>query len=89
MLAKFTKMYAEETRTDSAICCFEKAQKGIFDYFKSYISICPETEWGENKKLDEEILSLIHKIKIKDEEFLKFKVEDAFFNRMTDMSSLV
>ena len=35
------------------------------------------------------ILSLIHKIKIKDEEFLKFKVEDAFFNRMTDMLSLV
>lgn len=82
-------LYAEETRTDSAICCFAKAQKGIFDYFKSYISICSEKEWVENKKLDEEILSLIHKIKIKDEEFLKFKVEDAFFNRMTDMLSLV
>lgn len=82
-------LYAEETRNDSAIRCFEKAQKGIFDYFKSYISICPETEWIENKILDEKILSLIHKIKIKDEEFLEFKVEDAFFNRMTDMSSLV
>jgi hypothetical protein len=43
----------------------------------------------ENKKLDEEILSLIHKVKVKEEEFLEFKVEDVFFNRMTDMSSLV
>lgn len=82
-------LYAEETRSDSAIRCFERAQNGIFDYFKSYISLCPEKEWAENKKLDEKILSLIHRMNIKDEEFLKFKVEDAFFNRMTDMSSLV
>jgi hypothetical protein len=82
-------LYAHETRTDKAIHCFEKVQEGIFDYFKFYISICPEKELIENKKLDEEILSLIHKIKVKEEEFLEFKVEDVFFNRMTDMSSLV
>ena len=82
-------IYAEETRTDSAIHCFENIQKGIFEYFKLFIGICPETEWVENKKLDEEILSLIHKIKFKDKEFLEFKVEDTFFNRMTDMSSLL
>lgn len=82
-------LYTQETRTDKAIHCFEKVQEGIFDYFKFYISICPEKELIENKKLDEEILSLIHKVKVKDEEFLEFKVEDVFFNRMTDMSSLV
>ena len=44
---------------------------------------------SENKKLDEVLLSLIHKISIEDETFLKLKVEDAFFNRMTEMPSLI
>lgn len=35
------------------------------------------------------LLSLIHKISIEDETFLKLKVEDAFFNRMTEMPSLI
>ena len=82
-------VYAEETRTSGEIECFEHVQEGILDYFKSYINICPETERIENKNLDEIILSLIHKISVKDEEFLGFKVEDVFFNRMTDMTSLI
>ena len=82
-------VYAEETRSLSDIECFQKAQDGILDYFKIYTKICPNRCLTENKKLDEVLLSLIHKISIEDETFLKLKVEDAFFNRMTEMPSLI
>ena len=82
-------VYAEETRSLSDIECFQKAQDGILDYFKMYTKICPNRCLTENKKLDEVLLSLIHKISIEDETFLKLKVEDAFFNRMTEMPSLI
>ena len=82
-------VYVEETRSLSDIECFQKAQSGILDYFKIYTKICPNRCLTENKKLDEVLLSLIHKISIEDETFLKLKVEDAFFNRMTEMPSLI
>lgn len=82
-------VYTKETRSKTDIECFQKAQRGILDYFRTYLRICPDSQLIENKKLDEELLSLIHKIYIKDEVFLKLKVEDAFFNRMTDMPSLI
>ena len=82
-------VYVEETRSLSDIECFQKAQSGILDYFKIYTKICPNRCLTENEKLDEVLLSLIHKISIEDETFLKLKVEDAFFNRMTEMPSLI
>lgn len=81
--------YAEETRSEADILCFQKAQEGIESYFSTYLSICPKQMRIENKKLDEIFLKMIHLVDITDEAFLKLRVEDIFFNRMTDMPNLV
>ena len=82
-------VYAEETRSKADIECFQKAQNGILDYFKTYLKICPDSQLIENKKLDEVLLALIHRVSIEDKTFLNLKVEDSFFNRMTEMPSLI
>ena len=82
-------VYSVETRAEKDILCFGLVQEGIFDYFKTYISLCPETERGVNKKLDEVFLRLIHKVKIRDNIFQGLVVEDPFFNRMTKISDLI
>lgn len=82
-------VFADETRSKKDILCFEKAQEGIFDYFRTYIRLCPEAERTENKKLDEVFLELIHKIKITDSDFLNLVVEDSFFNRMTKIADVI
>lgn len=81
--------YAQETRKDKDIVCFLKAQEGIFNYFKTYLKICPGSEMKADKKLDELFLMLIHGITILDKNFEELKVEDPFFNRMTDVSDLI
>ena len=81
--------YATETRSKTDIACFLKAGSGILDYFKEYLKICPAGLIQMDKKLDEAILSLIHKITISDPDFLNLKVEDPFFNRMTDITDLI
>lgn len=82
-------VYSVETRAEKDILCFGLVQEGIVDYFKTYIGLCPETERGVNKKLDEVFLRLIHKVKIQDEIFRGLVVEDPFFNRMTKISDLI
>lgn len=82
-------VFADETRSERDMQCFGKAQKGIFDYFKTYIRLCPEAERTENKKLDEVFLELIHKIQITDPDFLNLVVEDSFFNRMTKIADVI
>lgn len=82
-------VFAEETRTDQDIRCFEQAQRGITAYFEEYLAILPDTARIENKKLDEKLLSLVNKIMIKDEDFLALKVEDPFFGRMTDIKDVI
>ena len=84
-----TPVYAEETRNEKDIQCFQSAQEGIFDYFTAYLSLCPNLTGGVNKKLDEQFLALIHNLSILDKDFLNLKVEDPFFNRMTDMTDLL
>ncbi len=82
-------VFAEETRTDQDIRCFEQAQRGITAYFEEYLAILPETARIENKKLDEKLLSLVNKIMLKDENFLALTVEDPFFGRMTDIKDVI
>lgn len=82
-------VYAEETRKESDIRCFQDAQEGIRGYFREYLSLCPISERKMNKRLDEIFLTLIHGIEIRDPDFLNLKVEDPFFNRMTDMADLL
>lgn len=80
--------YAEETRLEKDIQCFLEAQKGIRDYFETYLRICQKPD-GIDKKLDEKFLEMIHNVLILDQNFLSLTVEDPFFNRMTDMTDLV
>ena len=82
-------VFAKETRTDKDIACFMRAQNGIIEYVKKYISICPVSESSINKKLDEIFLTLVHNVEIRDKDFLSLTVEDPFFNRMTDITDVL
>lgn len=82
-------VFADETRSKKDIQCFERAQEGILLYFREYLSILPKAARLRNKKLDELFLSLINKVQIKDMNFLKLKIEDPFFGRMTDMKDVI
>jgi len=82
-------VFAAEMRRESDIKCFERVQQGIFAYFEDYTEILPEEAREGNKKLDEIFLSLIHKIRIRDEDFLALTVEDPFFGRTTGIKDLV
>lgn len=81
--------YAQETRKEEDIRCVQAAQDGVFDYFKTYLKLCSKAEMNVDKKLDEILLSLIHGIEILDKYFRGLKVEDPFFNRMTDVADLI
>lgn len=81
--------YAQESRSEANIACIQSVQRGIIDYFRTYIRICPEKEREIDKKLDEALLSLIHHVLVSEKEFLNLKVEDPFFNRTTDMGELI
>ena len=82
-------VFAKETRTDKDIACFMRAQDGIIEYVKKYISICPVSESSINKKLDEIFLTLVHNVEIRDKDFLSLTVEDPFFNRITDITDVL
>lgn len=82
-------IFAKETRSDKDIACFIRAQDGIIEYVKKYMSICPGNELVINKKLDEIMLALIHNVEIKDKDFLELSVEDPFFHRMTDIRDIL
>ncbi len=82
-------IFAVETRSEQDLRCFKRAQNGIKEYFKEYISILPESARKENKKLDEKLLAFVNKVQILDEDFLALKVEDLFFGRMTDIKDII
>ncbi len=81
--------YAKETRKNADIKYVEEIQKGIIEYFKTYIQLCPKPLMKTDKKLDEEFLDFIHRITILDQDFWHLKAEDPFFNRTTDISDLI
>ncbi len=82
-------VYGQETRKESDIRCFQEAQEGIRGYFREYLRLCPISERKVNKRLDEMFLTLIHGMELGDQDFLNLKVEDPFFNRMTDMADML
>ncbi len=87
--SKGQPVYGKETRSEKDIACFMRAQEGILEYVDTYLSICPESERRINKKLDEIILMLIHKVEILDRDFLDLTVEEPFFNRMTAITDVL
>lgn len=84
-----TVHYAQETRNKGDIQCFLAAQEGIWEFFTTYQKICPQKAIKINKNADEMLLTLIHGIRILDLDFLSLKVEDPFFNRVTDIKDLI
>lgn len=82
-------IYEKETRGESDIRCFQEAQEGIREYFREYLKLCPISVRRIDKKLDEVFLTMIHRMEVRDDDFLALKVEDPFFNRMTDMMDML
>lgn len=82
-------VYAKESRSKKDIECIMRAQEGILDYTRKFLRICPGMEIKINKGLDEAFLTLIHNAELLDRDFLSLKVEDPFFNRMTDITDVL
>ena len=82
-------VYANETRSEKDISCFMRAQDGIAEFFKDYISILPDSLRSCNRKLDEKMLALLGHVRIDDEDFNSLTVEDPFFGRMTDIRDVI
>lgn len=82
-------IYAEETRTPENLKCIARAQSGLEAYAERYVEILPRVEWTTNKKLSEVFLKLIGRVDILDGEFCHLRVEDPFFNRMTDVMDIL
>jgi len=82
-------VYGEETRKKEDIRCILDVQEGIYEYFRTYLKLCPKEERETDKQEDEIFLSLIHKICILDQDFLNLTVEDPFFNRRTAVTDLI
>lgn len=81
--------YAKETRSKENLVCVERVQKGICSFARELISLCPSQSLTINKKLDEAMLNLIHYLDIQATSFNKLIVEDPFFNRMTNISTVI
>lgn len=86
---KGNPVYERESRSSGDIRCFQEAQEGIREYFREYLKLCPISARRTNKRLNEIFLSMIHKVEITDNDFLNLKVEDPFFNRVTDMTDIL
>lgn len=82
-------VYEQESRSPEDIRCFQEAQEGIRGYFREYLKLCPISARKTNKRLNEIFLSMIHRVEIADNDFLNLKVEDPFFNRMSDMMDML
>lgn len=87
--AEGNPVFAKESRSDKDISCIMRAQGGIIEYVKKFMSICPENERDINKKLDEILLTLVRNVEIRDKDFLSLTAEDPFFNRMTDITDVL
>lgn len=82
-------MFAGETRSMADIEVLKRTQKGIIEYFRDYISIVPKNNRIVNKVLDEKLLDMVNKVQILNDNFLRIKVEDPFFGRMTDIKDVI
>lgn len=82
-------VFAKETRSREDLECILEEQRGIFEYFETFLRLCTDVSYVENKKLDELLLGLFHKLDVTDEKFLNLKVEDPFFNRNTEIADLL
>lgn len=81
--------YMEETRTQEDLICVGMLQRGILEYFATYIKLCQGIEFSQNQKLTGTFLEMIHKISIQNRSFLKMKLDDPFLKRTMSMADLL
>lgn len=84
-----TPIYAKECRETEELEYIKTIHNGILDYFVQYIKLCPINLHIENKKLTCDILKLINKIQVDENMFMKLRLEDNFYNRITEMKELL
>ena len=82
-------IYAQETRKKEDIECFMNVQQGIWEYVRDYLAICPDYRRIINKSLDESLLKLLHCFKLNNPRFTELKIEDPFFNRVTNIQDVI
>lgn len=82
-------VFAKENRSKEDLECVLEEQRGIVNYFVTFMNLCPDVSNVENKRLDELMLGLLHKLDVVEKDFLNLKVEDPFFNRNTEMTDLI
>ena len=86
---KGSPVYASENRTQNVLQCLLRLQKGIEGYFQKFLEICPKGKYEVNKKQDELFFKMIYHLQINNLNFKEFQMEDAFFNRMTNITDLL
>lgn len=82
-------VYAEETRSGRDISCIRRVHDGVAAYFREYTQLVGTHADIGGYGADGKILALIRKINIGGSDFSKLKVDDPFFNRQTDIKSLL
>ncbi len=80
-------VYLEETRTEEQIRIFDAMQREILEYFSSYIVLDLNLNIA-SRTLSEKMLNMIHHFKVGND-YKGLEVEDLFFNRRTEVSSLI
>lgn len=84
-----TPLYENEFRSTEDIKCILEVQDGILDFWKFYFNFKFLSTCDMDKSISEQLLLLIHKIKISNIDFLNLKNYDSFFNRKSRMSDLI
>lgn len=82
-------IYASEYRTPNEIQCILKIQDGIEQYFEDFLKICPKSKFEIQKEQDELFFKMMYHFKIAELDFQKIQIEDAFFNRIINISDLL
>lgn len=82
-------VFGREDRAERDFRSVRSAQDGISDYFQTYRKLDPAWETAQERALEAGIFSLISRIEIRDKDFLALKDEDAFFNRVMEISELL
>ena len=82
-------VYAEEFRSPSEIQCIIDIQNGIEEYFNDYLKLSVSYSKNIGPAIGEAFLSFVHKFDISDNPISGMNVEDMFFNRITNIKSLI
>lgn len=84
-----TPEYAAESRTREQIQCCMRAQRGVLEYFDTYLRICPKERRRVDKALDDAFLALMRRISMEDRVFLSLARDDPMGNHNETAAELL